>query len=123
LSWDVLADAGFLCDTAAMFRDQVEETACLNQFMHFITTLKHEINVSNGKHIMHPSKYGFSVSITEYSVKGLGQCRATYYGAWDILKYPNTVQATYKLLRVSLPVSLCRENFYVLSVKAKIAIN
>jgi len=51
----------FLCDTAAMFRDQVEETACLNQFMQFIAILKQEINVSNGKHIKHPSKYAFSM--------------------------------------------------------------
>jgi hypothetical protein len=93
---DVLADAGFLCDTAAMLRDQVEETACLNQFMQFITILKQEINVSNGQYIMHPSKYGFSMNIPECSVKGLGQCTATYYGAWDILKYPDTVQAKYK---------------------------
>ena len=39
LSRDVLADAGFLCGTAVMFRDQAEETACLNQFMQFITIL------------------------------------------------------------------------------------
>jgi len=117
LSWDVLADVGFLCVTAAMFRDQVEETACLNQFMQFIAILKQEINVSNGKHIMHPSKYAFSIGITECCVKGLGQCRATYCGAWDILKYPSTVQATYKLLPVRMRVPFFRENFFVLSIK------
>jgi hypothetical protein len=51
------------------------------------------------------------MSITECSVEGLGQCRATYYGAWDILKYPNTVQAKYKLLLVNLTVTFFEENF------------
>jgi hypothetical protein len=68
--------------------------------MQFITILKQEINVSNGHHIMYLAKYGFSMSITERSVTGLGQCRATSYGAWDILKYPNTVQAENKPLPV-----------------------
>jgi hypothetical protein len=56
------------------------------------------------------------MSILERSVKGLGQCRATYYGALDILKYPNTVQAKYKLLPLSLTVTFFRENFFVLSI-------